>query len=76
MTLMAGDPLLRELGRLLAVTIAGPRSALVVLDEVADLRARLIAGRNQIAREAASLDRGLGAARAYGAAAQSKRIGR
>jgi hypothetical protein len=73
---MGGDPLVRELGRLQATRVAGERDALVVLDEVADLRARLITARNQIAQEAAALDRGMGAARAYGAAAQQKRTGR
>jgi hypothetical protein len=73
---MGEDLFERELNRLQRLAITEPRHALIVLDEVVDLRARLIAARNQIAREAAALDRGLGAARAYGAAAQQKRTGR
>jgi len=73
---MAADLLQSELRRLQRVAITGPREALVALDDVAGLRARLIEAQNQIAREAASLARGLGAARAYGAAAQTKRTGR
>ncbi len=73
---MGVDLFERELNRLQRLAITEPRNALVVLDEVTDLRARLVAARNDIARQAAALDRSMGAARAYGAAAQNKRTGR
>lgn len=64
------DSLLNELKRLQRATVSGRADAIALIDEVQQLRARLVAARDGVGAEIVTVQRGIAAFNAYGQTAR------
>lgn len=64
------DSLLNELKRLQRATVSGRADAIALIDEVQELRTRLVAARDAIGAEIDTVQRGIAAFNAYGQTAR------